>query len=239
MTEEQKKIEWLNLANQLTEAARNIQEFFKPKEIVIDKLGKWRMRNMEIAHITDISFNDENYPSHSILGKGTIGEMTWTIDGRFDINDTVENRFDLIEFISPPEFTEEGIYEMANGKTVIVTRENAISYDFREVTDNLIQRLWDKYGKRSVGKIDEHNLVRYLGKNKFEIDKPGVYENGKGEKIILSEKDINCNPINGLKISDHTIRLYYRDGTCYSTNDNSPIVKFISPNWNFEKGEPV
>lgn len=142
----------------------------------------------------------------------------------------------IIEHYKKKEFTEEGLYEMANGETVVVTRENAASYDFREITDNLIQRLWDKYGKRSLGKIDEHDLVRYLGKKKFEIDKPGVYENEFGDKIVFFGKPDKDGEILGLFIKKGISHYYKKDG---SIEHSGKIVKFISPTWNFEKGEPV
>jgi hypothetical protein len=206
------------------------------KEIVIDKVGKWMCRNGEIKNIINLT-GGELQPIQSDCGN------YWSRNGDFYMN-IEESPYDLIEFISPPEFTEEGLYEMANGETV------NLEYDHCDMVHVLYERergrRWSKTGERyPIGDKEEENrtqLIRYLGKKPFEINKPGIYEDDKKERVIFHKvTPFYEDLLVGFKFhnSGMIIQSFYRkDGKCNIPNFPT-IVKFISPTWNFEKGEPV
>jgi hypothetical protein len=139
----------------------------------------------------------------------------------------------------PIKFTEEGEYEMANGETVNIK----IDLDNRiHLKDTQGHMKWNTDG--SV--IHEDNkiyrggsaIVRYLGKKKFTIDKPGVYvtKNGRPVSFLISEKILS-----GRFLDNNHTGVWLIDGYCTShpESGNNHIVKFLSSTWNFEKGEPA
>lgn len=152
------------------------------------------------------------------------------------------------EPITKPEFTEEGLYEMANGETVEVIKTSMELARFASKTKPMS---WDRYGYRnrtatsSEKDREATKLIRYLGKKPFSIDKPGVYETYDGKKVHIYHQNMALNWHGSLLTTPPGIREFNTNGDWYSETSgfikggSHSIKKYISPAWNFEKGEPV
>lgn len=214
-----------------------IHDILPKKEIVIDKLGKWKCRNGVIATVTNLCATPyKNIPEFCIEGKSEVCEYyVWYKSGRY-VN-TGECEHDLVEFISPPEFTEEGLYKCRDGNTceVIFSTHRNIRF-----TDPYTKRFyWNEFGRVTNYEERPQDLIRYLGKKPFEIDKPGVYEDSIGKKVFFPNLiKSHENTIRGFYIDISEWNYFYINGDCRLSQWQG-ITKFISPTWNFEKGAPV
>lgn len=97
------------------------------------------------------------------------------------------------------------------------------------------------------------NLYNFLGaaieknngikpEKKFEIDKPGVYEDDAGRIIMFSTiEQFRKGHLVGFMTNDEGLvfQSFYMCNGSHNVVGEPSIKKFISSTWNFEKGEPV